>query len=463
MRNAHDTWIFQRLLPGQQIAVSVDTPTPQIVYVPVSVLPTPTPFDTPVPTPTSAPYEALSVAKIEPISGGPYFDMRWPPDGKQALINKRAVEYILQRDKDTGGGRATNIGDLWLYDPATNSERLLLESVGAFTWSPASSRVAYINPDGGEGIEGALYVLDLDTGATRRLAAADFLGANDYSPQWPATDMIYFVRDGLLRSIRPDGSSEQTLSQFTFSGPYNEETKRALQERESLLILGFRFSPDGKKVAFKTRHENERAIAYRLWIADMDGEHMQLITGQAEGSYYEWSPDGSWLVFDTYRDIDDPVLDDRLPPTQQFWVVSADGGTTLQLHATDNWRILLEPIWSPDSRKIAFIQLEYDQEQTESTTWIANVEPYEKARPLSLHADKEHELSEKATLLSGSSADTGIVGLLTWAPDMESIYGIRTRWNTDSMGYERFAERYVFSLNRHNRNGYFGKIQWRTT
>lgn len=321
-------------------------------------------FQSPLPTPTSPPSTRnLQVVAIELVENGPYRKILWSPDGKKALISKQYTQYLLLREKDIHTevppgfvpGLYTGLGDLWLLDLVTGKEHRLAEKVGRYTWSPDSTQVAYLAPTEAEGIAGALYVLDIASGEAKRVASVDFLGSG-YAPQWLPTGEIVYVRDGRLWSIQATGKQEKALPGFRF---YNyriavEAGKPGyLDDREA--PIDFHFSPDGKRVAYKTHRQNYRAISYRLWLADADGSNAQLITEQAEGSYYEWSPDSEWLVFNTYRDVDDPTMDQHDPGLRILWVVKADGSNIHPLYRADFWHWILSPAWSPDSSMVVFI------------------------------------------------------------------------------------------------------------
>jgi Tol biopolymer transport system component/DNA-binding winged helix-turn-helix (wHTH) protein len=150
------------------------------------------------------------------------------------------------------------------------------------------------------------------------------------------------------------------------------------------------FSPDGESIAYSSDHTGSFEI-YRRSIA-ADGRAMQLTTdGQQNfdpawspdgkriayysmkrhgifilpavggvakqltefGSHPVWSPDGQWLAF---QSVSSPDLDAMPVGSSTLWIVSSQGGTPSQLtqvgspagshHA---------PSWSPDGRRIAFI------------------------------------------------------------------------------------------------------------
>lgn len=314
----------------------------------------------PTPLPTTPPEIVWQVAEATRVENGPYQNMQWSPDGTQLLVSKQYTQYLLKRDKGDPisvpgldqpliPGIYAGLSDLWLIDRITGTEKLLLSRIGRYTWSPDGKDVAYLVPINDEGTEGAIYTFNIASGISHRMASVDFLGS-EYSPQWLPNGKLIFVRDGqiLVQPAIENGTALATGLNF----------RKITNDTEYTSPPGtpdrFRFSPDGRRVVYMTKGNTYRALAYQLWLADADGGNAQMITEQAEGSYYEWSPDGKWLIFNTYRDIDDPVLDTRLPPIGGLWAVRADGTDPRRLYKVEGWRGILSPVWSPDSQLIAF-------------------------------------------------------------------------------------------------------------
>lgn len=263
------------------------------------------------------------------------------------------------------------IGNLWLLELKAKTETRLLEKVGRYTWSPDGANIVLINPAQAEGIDGLLQIYTLSTGQLTTLTKVDFLGS-DYDPQWLPTDEIVFVRDGQLWSIGADGTNEHAMPNFPFVS-MTRQSDVILHQDEPKALLGFHFSPDGKSIAYLTRHESMRAIARKLWIAEADGANPRLITGQAEGSYYSWSPDSTRLLFNTYRDLDDSFLDERLERWRGLWVVDGDGKHAQPVHRIEDWGAIIAPVWSPDGSKVAFIDFQRDDLDQATDIWITDV------------------------------------------------------------------------------------------
>ena len=122
------------------------------------------------------------------------------------------------------------------------------------------------------------------------------------------------------------------------------KSKRAI-EREDLYRLkvvgDVAISPDGNRVAYVVKSLDKEKNDYVSNIhVHEDGESRQYTSG-GKDSAPRWSPDGRWLAFQSGRD-----------EKSQIFLMPTNGGearalTKLELGAG-------EPVWSPDSTRIAF-------------------------------------------------------------------------------------------------------------
>jgi dipeptidyl aminopeptidase/acylaminoacyl peptidase len=110
-----------------------------------------------------------------------------------------------------------------------------------------------------------------------------------------------------------------------------------------------RISPDGRQVVYVRVTVNEKKDGYdtALWIAPADGnEPPRPFTSGPSDSSPRWSPDGSRLAFVR------SVKKDGKGQPPQIYLISTQGGEAVAL--TDLPQGAGEPLWSPDSRTIAF-------------------------------------------------------------------------------------------------------------
>jgi dipeptidyl aminopeptidase/acylaminoacyl peptidase len=121
-----------------------------------------------------------------------------------------------------------------------------------------------------------------------------------------------------------------------------------------------RISPDGSRVAFVVTASDREANEYRgaIWVVPLDGsaEPRRFTSGERRDSTPRWSPDGNWLAFASNRGDDKTHMN--------LYVIPAEGGEARRL--TDLKENVEEIVWSPDSKRIAFIarvrDAAYDEE-----------------------------------------------------------------------------------------------------
>ncbi len=191
-----------------------------------------------------------------------------------------------------------------------------------------------MNPDGGS-------VTRLTDGKSRTDRLPAFVPVYDDGPAWsPAGSKIAFIsnRDYSfgLYTMNADGTNVQLV------------TDQALDP------AGPAWSPDGKKIAFTAGHriviEPNRPVV-DIYVINADGTGQTKLTdnsGENEGP--TWSPDGKQIAFSSNRDPDG---------RSRIWVMNSDGTNHVRLtdiHDTSNPIFYGDsmPDWSPDGSRIVF-------------------------------------------------------------------------------------------------------------
>ncbi len=183
--------------------------------------------------PPAAKISARQLVQPYALMGPGPSDFAWSPGGA-------VLAYVEPRD-----GRDV----LWAWDAATGSKRVLLDpgsnpdgiDLSSAQWSPQSDRIALTG-------SGALWLLDVGSGALRSLAAGG--GAKTavlFSPDGTrlsfaqANDLwVLRIADGELRRLTSDGSA--TVFNGTLDWVYNEElATRSAQP-------AYAWSPDGRRL-----------------------------------------------------------------------------------------------------------------------------------------------------------------------------------------------------------------------
>jgi len=106
-------------------------------------------------------------------------------------------------------------------------------------------------------------------------------------------------------------------------------------------------SPDGRRIAFVVTRLSEERDEYlsNIWIvAATGGAPRRFTAGPRRDLEPRWSPDGSRLAFLSEREPKDKL---------QVYVRPADGGEPTKLTALDNG--VSRPVWSPDGIRLAFV------------------------------------------------------------------------------------------------------------
>ena len=276
--------------------------------------------------------------------------VRWSPDGTYVafrLFNDQAGIYVMNRD----GSGLSRLVDLPL-DSGTG-----MPFSAGLDWSSDGTRIAYVHPFG---MEGGLYVVDVQDGRSTRIA-----DRASRTVAWsPDGSTIAFahtvsgqrVTSSELRVVGADGTGERLLIESDVDAP----------------IRAVAWAPDGSKVAFvrDTIHASDTRTLYVVnsdgsglrdlagWSADgcciwvttdeplawsPDGRlialipptladaHDAIVLVQADGSgervltegnYFDWSPDGSQLVV---SDAGGPYLYGQAFDSYSIYVVNADG------------------------------------------------------------------------------------------------------------------------------------------
>jgi len=97
------------------------------------------------------------------------------------------------------------------------------------------------------------------------------------------------------------------------------------------------WSPDGRKIAF----ESQRSGQFRVYIVNIDGSGLKLLTNTMSGGYPSWSPDNKTIVFASSQN-----------GKSDIYTIDYEGKNLQQLTANtqDNWM----PRFSPDGQWIVF-------------------------------------------------------------------------------------------------------------
>src|SRR6516165_2320088 len=123
------------------------------------------------------------------------------------------------------------------------------------------------------------------------------------------------------------------------------DTEQALSSKP---VSGPRISPDGRFVVYQVRSTNweDDSFDTQIWVAMVPtGERYQLTSSKKSSMDPKWSPDGRRLAFISDRD-----------GKRQIYLISATGGEATALTSVENGVSSFR--WAPDGRRIAFTAAE---------------------------------------------------------------------------------------------------------
>jgi dipeptidyl aminopeptidase/acylaminoacyl peptidase len=175
---------------------------------------------------------------------------------------------------------------------------------------------------------------------------------------------------------------------------------RAITERDLfdfIWVANPQLSPDGTRVAFTRVNVDEKRTGYdtSIWtVSTSGGESPVRMTNGKHDAQPRWSPDGKRIAFVRGGDKDETGK----PKPPQIAMLSLAGGEAWIL--TDLPKGASGPIWSPDSKRIAFLSsttledIEKAQRSKDSTKSKETGKPEatkDSAEPKQLEPENEHE------------------------------------------------------------------------
>jgi len=178
-----------------------------------------------------------------------------------------------------------------------------------------------------------------------------FVGTDDYTTEG-VTEIL---------TLQSDGSNQSVLL------------------HEPMLIMGLVSSPDGQRIAFwgcPGSLANDCLPGddedLDVWVVNWGGSHLTNLTEDSvqADSHPDWSPDGTQIVFDSWRS-----------GKAEIYVMQADGTGVRQL--TDGPEDNREPKWSPNGEWIAFHCSQASEAGVETRICLVSLDGQPAGEPIS--------------------------------------------------------------------------------
>lgn len=183
------------------------------------------------------------------------------------------------------------------------------------------------------------------------------------------------------------------------------------------------WSPDGTRIvfgSFRDGHGNPTGTADLYLMDTDDGEGLSRLTDSPwEDNDPEWSPDGSMIAFKSTRRT-------RQRGREEIFVVNSDGADPQRLTTSQGWGSDHDPSWSPDSNYVVFNRFEGDR------SWLDTAEfarDWRELTPWNVHRVDLQGVVERLT--DNAEAGWGVALYSTTGDHI--LYG-RIDWITDEEG-----------------------------
>jgi Tol biopolymer transport system component len=255
--------------------------------------------------------------------------VRWSSDRERIEFVTSSPQYI------------TN--SLWVIEPDGSNRKQIIPSIPVgfgLEWvrlSHDQHYVAYRRSDAGKDpAQWEIDIVDTETGAMHQLMTGI------WTFEWAPTNNLVAVsrwrlNDSALYIVQPDGAILGKYRDAILSDPY------------------LSWSPDSRQVAFSSSHllGQGRSQVAEIYAIDINGGQKVQLTHGADryekrliGSL-SWSPDGSQIAFVSHHTNRDGTSEGDV-----LFVVDVQSGHETRLANDVEWSL---PVWSPDSKKIAFV------------------------------------------------------------------------------------------------------------
>ncbi len=258
------------------------------------------------------------------------------PDGEWVAYTVRTTD--IEKDKRQSDIHMVN----WAGDQTVQLTHTDDASEGSPQFSPDGKFISFVASRGGESgskkaeHKSQVWLLSRSGGEARRLTALPG-GVSSY--RWSP--------DGARLAVVSGDPHPDDVESEESDGDGDAKKEKKSKTKPPIVVTRFQFKRDGEGF-LEERYD-------RIYLVDAaSGSHTLLTPGRFSSSQPAWSPDGKKLAFVSKRPTDDQPDPDRTP-NSDVWVVDAEEGAEARRLTTWGGSDS-SPVWSPDGRRIAYLQ-----------------------------------------------------------------------------------------------------------
>jgi tricorn protease len=248
------------------------------------------------------------------------------PDGTKIAYN-RIFRNFRTWKRYTGGMHQ----QISIYDLTNNTYELVADDPHISTYPMWHGDTIYFGSDRGPEHRINLYSYSLKTKQIKQLT--DF---KDYDVDWPSLgpDSIVFTNGGYLYTF---DLKSQKAKKLTVYLPGDRDLARPHWANVARYVTDFDISPEGNRAVLTARGDIFTVPAKNGSIRNLTQ------TPGIHEKYAAWSPDSKWIAYLSDRSGEDEI-----------YITPQDGmGKEIRI-TTDGKMFRMPPVWSPDSKKLAF-------------------------------------------------------------------------------------------------------------
>lgn len=252
------------------------------------------------------------------------------PDGKKVAYTLSVPRKPLV--DDDGGAWS----ELHVYDAATAQARAYVSgkvNVSALQWTPDGRGVAFLSKRGDDK-QTALYVIPIDGGEARKVAALDeSISGYDFAPDGKRVALVAADKEDPERKKLRDKGFTQEIYEETerpatvWIANLGDLSGKPARVQVDGHVYDVQWSPVDDRLAIKvapTTLVDDSYMRTRIRVIDLGGRVLGQIDNPGKLGEFDWSPDGATIAMVAAGDIHDPT-DGRL------MTAPAAGGAPVEL------------------------------------------------------------------------------------------------------------------------------------